>query len=167
VVITKNEIIWVKVPFFNNKMTHYIPTEEEKNTISMVLPRPHLEQTLSQMRSFVPNRWDIVVDADVSVFDNFWKNCDRGHYIDADNIPGDYINDYGVRKYIGSKMDMIAGKVKSPSIVRADFRIKSRSILFENGRNRFAVLRDAGVRTIPIQIRKSQLTKFKKLGFIV
>lgn len=148
-------------------MTHYIPTEEEKNMISMVLPRPHLEQTLSQMRSFVPNRWDIVVEADVSVFDNIWKNYDRESYIDANNIPDDLIDNYRVRKYVCSKMDMIAGKVKSPPIVRGDFRIKTRCIGFEDGRNRFAVLRDAGVCTIPIQIRKSQLSKFKELGLIV
>lgn len=148
-------------------MTHYIPTEEEKNMISMVLPLPHLEQTLSQMRSFVPNRWDIVVEADVSVFDKFWKNCDDDCYIDANNIPNDLIDDYGVRKYVCSKMDMIAGKVKRPSIVRGDFRIKTRCIGFEDGHTRFAVLRDAGVRTIPIQIRKSQLKKFKELGLIV
>jgi DNA-directed RNA polymerase subunit N (RpoN/RPB10) len=148
-------------------MTHYIPTEEEKNMISMVLPLPHLEQTLSQMRSFVPNRWDMVVEADVSVFDKFWKNCDHDCYIDANNIPNDLIDDYGVRKYICSKMDMTAGKVKRPSIVRADFRIKTRCIEFEDGHTRFAVLRDAGVRTIPIQIRKSQLKKFKELGLII
>ena len=146
-------------------MKHYLLTEEDTMMISITIPLLLVEQTLSKMRAYVPSRGDIIVEVDVLAIDSLWKN-DPSMYINP-KIAGDDNDERAIKKFINSKKDIMEGKVTIPPIIYLNTYDKVIDIRFQNGRNRFSNLRDSGVRTMPVAISKSQLSKFKKLNLIV
>jgi hypothetical protein len=63
-------------------------------------------------------------------------------------------------KYLGSRRDLINLRVYKPPIIVINF---DGQIEFENGRNRFANLRDLGVKFMPFIVYKEDLAEIKKI----
>lgn len=98
----------------------------------------------------------ILVNGNVNEIDKLWKKTEL--YIDP------FSNS---NKYINSKNDIIEGKVDVPPIISInDLDENNLELFFENGRHRFANLRDAGVKNIPIIISNDNFDLFKKLNLI-
>ena len=98
----------------------------------------------------------IVVNGNVNQIDELWKKTEL------------YIEPFSnTKKYINSKKDIIDGKVDIPPIIAInDLDKNDLQLIFQNGRHRFANLRDAGVKNIPIIITNDQMYLFKKLNLI-
>ena len=116
------------------------------------------------MNNHVPSRGTIIVEGDVFAIDKLWKN-DSDVYINR-KLEGGYKDNRELAKYMNSKKDIMEGKVEIPPIMWIRISKQITEIRFTNGRNRFANLRDVGIKTIPIVIEKKQLGDFRKLGLI-
>ena len=99
---------------------------------------------------------EIIVNGNVNEIDKLWKKTEL------------YIEPFSnIKKYINSKKDIIEGKVDIPPMIAInDLDDNDLKLIFVNGRNRFANLRDAGVKNIPIIITNDQMYLFKKLNLI-
>ena len=104
---------------------------------------------------------EIIVNGNVNQIDELWKKTEL------------YIKPFSnTKKYINSKKDIIDGKVDIPPIIAIndlddnDLDKSNLKLIFENGRNRFANLRDAGVENMPIIIANYQMKSFKKSNLI-
>ena len=97
---------------------------------------------------------EILVEGNVKNIDSSWKK-DKENYLEPYKQ---------TEKYYNSKVDILNEKVNIPPIIHLSGI--NGSISFQNGRHRFANLRDSGVKTIPIVIRIQYLKDFKKLGFV-
>lgn len=87
--------------------------------------------------------------------DNNWKHSTS--YIDNYNNLL-YSNDKA--KYLGSRMDLINLRVVEPPTITLNC---DGQIEFENGRNRFANLRDLGVKIMPFIVYKEDLLEIKNI----
>jgi len=150
--------IFGKIVSSENHSKIYTPTHIERLIIEKSIPFEILDLTLSKMKSYKPDKGDILVNGNVSAIDNLWK---KSNYINPKAI-GE--NKSTVQKYINSKKDIIDGKVEIPPILGLD--LSEPSVIFENGRNRFSNMRDSGIITMPIIISKRQLSDFKNLKLI-
>jgi hypothetical protein len=114
----------------------------------------YLEQGYSKKES--NDYKHIIVNGNVNEIDKLWKKTKL------------YIEPFSnTKKYINSKKDIIEGKVDIPPIITInDLDENDLELSFENGRHRFANLRDAGVKNIPIIIANGEMYLFKKLNLI-
>lgn len=105
--------------------------------------------------------WDkragnILVTVDTQKFDSEWQK-DKGFYLAHDGSGENYIGNryFNIKKWMDGD-----AKIKAPSIGLAP----NNSIpIFGDGRHRFAVLRDMGVKHITISIDPDDLKKFQTL----
>lgn len=139
------------------------PEPVEEPTIVSKLPDSVIKQTVLSMKQFKPTSDSIVVIGDVDALDKLWKKSST--YISP--FCSNCMSAKAQAKFINSKKDMIKNDVKIPPQPYIDDYSKPYSLEFTNGRNRFANLRDSGVKEIPILIEKSQIDKFNKHELII
>ena len=131
----------------------------------------YLKMDLTLLHQTIPH--DKIMDTILlmSEYKNFPKNC-RLVLISTQKINNswkktrDYIGNFDKIKYcsakekfLNSKRDIIESKVSIPPYIYLD---SNGNIDFCNGRNRFANLRNTGVKEIPFVIEKKDYKKFIK-----
>ena len=139
------------------------PEPVSEPTLESKLPDSVVKQTVLSMKQFKPTSDSIVVIGDVDALDTLWKNSST--YITP--FCSNCKSSKAQAKFINSKKDMIKNDVKIPPQPYIDDYSKPYSLEFTNGRNRFANLRDSGIKEIPILIEKSQIDKFKEHDVII
>lgn len=95
-----------------------------------------------------------IILLNVEKINSSWLKSDN--YINNFNL---ILNENVKAKYIQSRIDMINCVVKKPPYIY----MLNENIEFENGRNRFANLRDLGVKFMPFIVYKKDLVKIKNI----
>ena len=117
------------------------------------IPADKISETICIMSNYknIPKNCRLVM-IDVKKIDNSWKKTK------------DYIGKFGTIKYssakdkfLNSKRDIMELKVSIPPYIYLDV---NGNIDFCNGRNRFANLRNAGIKEMPFIIEKKDSKKF-------
>ncbi len=99
-----------------------------------------------------------IVWVDVGKFDQEW-NKDEGFYIGAGGVGAKISNRYErFQEFLKTGQP-----VEMPEVSLREFEIRGSRIGFVNGRHRFAVLRDMGLKSIPVSISKKEADEFKEL----
>lgn len=118
-----------------------------------IIPNDKIADTIIIMSKYndIPKKCKLVI-IDTKKIDNSWKKTK------------DYIGKFDTIKYYGakvkmlnSKKDIIELKVSVPPYIYLD---SNGNIDFCNGRNRFANLRNAGVKEMPFVIEKRIIRSF-------
>jgi hypothetical protein len=134
-------------------MKSYNYTKE--NAIHQKIPIDKIKDTISVMCEYkeIPNNCKLVI-IDTAQIDNSWKKTNN--YIGR----FDTIKYYSAKqKLLNSKKDIIELKVSVPPYIFLDC---DGNIDFCNGRNRFANLRNCGVKEIPFVIGTKDYKKLNK-----
>ena len=110
----------------------------------------HTIRTMSNYKYFPKNCKLVIIN--VNDIDNSWS--ETKDYIGKFNTIKSYCSK---QKLLNSKKDLIELKVNVPPYIYLD---NNGNIDFCNGRNRFANLRDSGVREMPFVIETKDYKKF-------
>ena len=143
---------------FFSEMPTYEPSEEDIQVFDKPIPREVIKRTIQQMKQYdykkdsVPEYPRSIVMGNVSKIDKLWKQTMS------------YVDGTITKKLVNSKSDILNGKVEEPPFIGFDM---SDNLTFENGRHRFANLRDSGVKTIPILIYEDERDKFGEKGLVL
>jgi hypothetical protein len=117
------------------------------------IPADKITQTVTIMANYkdLPNKCKLVI-INVNKIDNSWKKTKD--YIGKFETIKSYTSK---QKLLNSKKDLIELKVSVPPYIYLD---NNGNIDFCNGRNRFANLRDSGVKDMPFVIETKDYKKF-------
>ena len=117
------------------------------------IPADKITQTVTIMANYkdLPNKCKLVI-INVNKIDNSWKKTKD--YIGKFETIKSYTSK---QKLLNSKKDLIELKVSVPPYIYLD---NNGNIDFCNGRNRFAKLRDSGVKDMPFVIETKDYKKF-------
>lgn len=122
-------------------------------SLNEMIPPDKITQTITTMSNYndLPKKCKLVI-MNVNKIDNSWKKTKD--YIGK----FDTIKSYSSKqKRLNSKKDLIELKVSVPPYIYLD---NNGNIDFCNGRNRFANLRDSGVKEMPFVIETKDYKKF-------
>lgn len=140
---------------FFSEMPTYEPSKEDIKIFEKPIPKQMINTTIRQMKQYgyPTDKEDpyILIIGSVSKIDELWKQTDL------------YIDGKITKKLVNSKRDILNGKVEEPPIIGFD---TSDQLTFQNGRHRFANLRDSGVKSMPILIYKEDKDKFIEKGLV-
>jgi len=128
-----------------------------ETNIHLLQTNINTEQIIDTLKQYKCKKGYTKVILDTTKVDNNWKKTEL-YLTNYENLP--YLNDKA--KYLESRKNLIDGNVIEPPIININ---DEGNIEFETGRNRFANLRDLGVKFIPFIIYKKELStvfhKFK------
>jgi hypothetical protein len=99
---------------------------------------------------------EVLVNVNVDLFDKIWSK-DKNFYVGPNGQGGIGSRYQNFEKWISDKNIMDAAEVGISD---------NNGVVFDNGRHRFAFLRDSGVKSIPVSMPKKDVEKAKKLGLI-
>ena len=118
-----------------------------------MIPDDKIRHTITTMSNYkdLPNKCKLVI-INTNKIDNSWKRTKD--YIGKFNTIKSYNSK---QKLLNSKKDLIELKVSVPPYIYLD---TNGNIDFCNGRNRFANLRDSGVKEMPFVIETKDYKKF-------
>jgi len=125
----------------------------DTNVLNEMIPPDKITQTIITMSNYkdLPKKCKLVI-INTNKIDNSWKRTKD--YIGK----FDTIKSYNSKqKLLNSKKDLIELKVSVPPYIYLD---TNGNIDFCNGRNRFANLRDSGVKEMPFVIETKDYKKF-------
>jgi hypothetical protein len=125
-----------------------------ETNIHLLQTHINTEQIINTLKLYKCKKGYTKVILDTTKVNNNWKKS-KFHLTNYENLP--YLNDKA--KYLGSRKNLIDGNVIEPPTIKIN---NEGNIEFENGRNRFANLRDLGVKFIPFIICKKELNSIKE-----
>ena len=135
--------------------TKNINDEFIKNNEYLLKEYVNTDELISVIKNYKCNNYEIIEEFNIQKINNNWKKSSS--YIDKyDNLLYSHVK----AKYLGSRRDLINLRVYKPPIIVINF---DGQIEFENGRNRFANLRDLGVKFMPFIVYKEDLAEIKKI----
>lgn len=104
----------------------------------------------------------VLVDTDK--FDKMWRESDPDFYIGQGGVGG-IKNRY--KNFIAFLMIEPEQREENYGPVMAsEVSVSNNKIIFTNGRHRFSVLRDVGVKKIPVAMNKNSIDNAKKIGIV-
>jgi hypothetical protein len=112
-------------------------------------------QIIDTLKQYKCKKGYTKVILDTTKVDNSWKKS-KLYLTNYENLP--HLNDKA--KYLGSRKNLFEGNVIEPPKININ---DEGNVEFENGRNRFANLRDLGVEFIPFIVCKKELTEIKNI----
>ena len=156
------------------------PSDEESTFVLTPLPTSCIDETLNAMASFsVDTVEDImergetreyaedivrqVVWCDVAKINKYWSRNTKLFIPPFARSNDDWKKDW--KGYFVSKTRILKGEISEPPNIQVSK--DERIILFENGRHRFANLRDSKVPAVPCIILRCELQEFQKLGLVL
>ena len=121
--------------------------------LNEMIPPDKITHTITTMSNYkdLPKKCKLVI-ININKIDNSWKRTKD--YIGKFNTIKSYSSK---QKRLNSKKDLIELKVSVPPYIYLD---NNGNIDFCNGRNRFANLRDSGVKEMPFVIETKDYKKF-------
>jgi hypothetical protein len=114
-------------------------------------------QIIEAWRQYPANVGTVAIEIDVAGLNNIWA---RSSLVPIYYIPtGGHIR--SLQKYINTEIDLNTMRAIRPPQV--EINSSCNSVIFINGRHRFAVMRDRGIRTLPIHISMDQISAFASI----
>jgi len=135
--------------------TKNINDEFIKNNEYLLKEDVNSDELISVIKNYKCNNYEIIEEFNIQKINNNWKKSSS--YIDKyDNLLYSHVK----AKYLGSRRDLINLRVDKPPMIVINF---DGQIVFENGRNRFANLRDLGVKFMPFIVYKEDLAEINNI----